>query len=251
MAEEFKVQVITTTHSPYLLSQERPDSNILLDREEYYHQLRKTYRVDVSGDNWMEPFGLTLGISGEEFRPWRELFFSRADSLLLVEGETDREYFEMLRDRVHGAGQLNFPGEIFAYCGKGTLKHTILLKFIRDRYKQFFVTFDLDALAEVEKSLQALGLELNKHYFPLGVDAAGKKDIEGLLPDEVKTAVRAGNPGLVDQAVNGSPDERRIAKYELKRLYLAEFKARATPGPIYYGEFYKCTKLINKAMTTE
>ena len=251
LAEEFKVQVITTTHSPYLLSQERPDSNILLDREEYYHQLRKTYRVDVSGDNWMEPFGLALGISGQEFRPWRELFFSRADSLLLVEGETDREYFEMLRDRVHGAGQLNFPGEIFAYCGKGTLKHTILLKFIRDRYKQFFVTFDLDALAEVEKSLQALGLELNKHYFPLGVDAAGKKDIEGLLPDEVKTAVRAGNPGLVDQAVNGSPDERRIAKYELKRLYLAEFKARATPGPIYYGEFYKCTKLINKAMTTE
>src|SRR5690242_1954760 len=48
LASEFRVQVITTTHSPYLLSQERPDSNILLDRREYYHQLRETYRVDVS-----------------------------------------------------------------------------------------------------------------------------------------------------------------------------------------------------------
>ena len=69
LAEEFKVQVITTTHSPYLLSQSRPDSNILLDRKEYYHQLRETYQVDVSGERWMEPFGLALGISKEEFRP--------------------------------------------------------------------------------------------------------------------------------------------------------------------------------------
>lgn len=47
LAEEFKVQVITTTHSPYLLSQERPDSNILFDRRVYRHQLQDTYRVDV------------------------------------------------------------------------------------------------------------------------------------------------------------------------------------------------------------
>jgi energy-coupling factor transporter ATP-binding protein EcfA2 len=251
LAEEFKVQVITTTHSPYLLSQERPDSNILLDRREYYHQLRETYAVDLTGENWMEPFGLALGISGEEFRPWRELFFSRADSILLVEGEIDKEYFNMLRDPKHGAGQLDFPGEIFAYCGKDTLKQCVLLKFIRDRYKRFFVTFDLDACAEVEKALQGLGLQLNKHYCPLGVDAPGRKDIEGLLPDEIKTTVRSGSAALVDQAMNGTSDERRSAKQELKRLYLREFKARATPHATYYGEFYKFTKLINRAMTTE
>ncbi|HMD97699.1 MAG TPA: hypothetical protein VKM93_10275 [Terriglobia bacterium] len=194
---------------------------------------------------------MALGISGEEFRPWRDLFFSRADSILLVEGETDKQYFEMLRDPAHGAGQLNFPGEIFAYCGKDTLKQTVLLKFIRERYKRFFVTFDLDARWEVEKPLQALGLELNKQYCPLGVDAPGKKDIEGLLPDDVKSAVRSANSALVDQAMNGTPDERRGAKRELKRLYLEEFKTRATPGAAYFGEFYKYTKLVNKAMTTQ
>ena len=83
------------------------------------------------------------------------------------------------------------------------------------------------------------------------MDASGKKDIEGLLPDEVKTTVRAENPGLVDQAVNGTPDERRSAKNDLKRLYLAEFKKRATACADYYGEFYKYTTLINRAMMAE
>jgi putative ATP-dependent endonuclease of the OLD family len=248
LAEEFKVQVITTTHSPYLLSLERPDSNILLDRREYYHQLRETYRVDVSGDGWMEPFGLALGISGEEFRPWRELFFNKADSILLVEGETDKEYFKMLQDPAHGTGRLRPDCEIFAYCGKDTLKQTVLLKFIRDRYNRFFVTFDLDACAEVEKRIQSLGLELNKGYCPLGVDVAGKKDIEGLLPDEIKNIIRTGSPALVDEAMNGTTEERRTAKRELKRLYLQEFKQRAKPGPEYYGQFYRYAKLINKAM---
>lgn len=250
LAEEFKVQVITTTHSPYLLSQDCPESNILLEREEHYHQLRQTYRVDVSGDHWMEPFGLALGISGEEFLPWRELFFSRADSILLVEGDTDKQYFEMLRDPAHGPSRLDFTGEIFAYGGKGTLKQTVLLKFIRDRYKRFFATFDLDALDEVEKTLHSLGLELNKDYCPLGIDAPGRKDIEGLLPDEVKNTVRLGNAGLVDQAMNGTTEERHKAKQNLKKLYLAEFKTRATPGLAYYAEFYKYTKLINKVMAS-
>lgn len=248
LAEEFEVQVISTTHSPYLLSQESPDSNILLDRKEYYHQLRETYRVDVSGDRWMEPFGLALGIGGEEFQPWRELFFNKSNSILLVEGDTDREYFQMLREPDHGTGQLKFECDIFAYCGKDTLKQTVLLKFIRDRYKNFFVTFDLDARGEIEKRLQSLGLELNKGYCPLGIDVPGKRDIEGLLPDAIKNTVRTNHPGLVDEAVSGTPDERRKAKQKLKRLYLEEFKKRAKPGPEHFGQFYKYTRTINKAM---
>ncbi len=249
LTEEFHVQVITTTHSPYLLSQERPDSNVLLDRRAPYHQLRETYRVDTSGNNWMEPFGLALGIDCAEFAPWKDLFFGRSDSILLVEGETDKEYFELLKDPAHGAGQLKFNGEIFAYAGKDTLKQTVLLKFIKDRYKKFFVTFDLDASNELERTLAALGLQPNKQYCPLGVDAPGKKDIEGLLPDNLKNKVRTTNAHLVDQAMNGSTDERRAAKRELKKLYLKEFKANAKAGDAaYYGEFYRYSKIFNRAM---
>lgn len=46
LAEEFKVQVIVTTHSPYLLSLTHPVSNILLTRKSHYGQLRDTQRVD-------------------------------------------------------------------------------------------------------------------------------------------------------------------------------------------------------------
>lgn len=197
----------------------------------------------------MEPFGLALGINCAEFRPWRELFFSRSDSILLVEGETDKEYFELLRNDAHGSGRFQFSGEIFPYSGKDTLKQTVLLKFIKDRYKRFFVTYDLDAAGDVEKTLLALGLQSTKQFTALGIDAPGKRDIEGLLPDKIKNAVRTANAALVDQAMNGSSEERRTAKRELKKLYLEEFKAHAKPGEDYYGQFYKFSRLINRAMS--
>ncbi len=45
LAEEFQVQIIVTTHSPYLLSIESPISNILLRRNVHYKQLQETQRV--------------------------------------------------------------------------------------------------------------------------------------------------------------------------------------------------------------
>jgi hypothetical protein len=80
--------------------------------------------------------------------------------------------------------------------------------------------FDLDALPEIERSLLPLGLEINKQYCPVGIDAPGRKDIGGLLPDDIKNAVRTAHPGLVDQAMSSNSEERRKAKQELKRLYL-------------------------------
>ena len=53
VAEEFKVQVIVTTHSPYLLSLDSRSSNILLQRHVRYKQLQETERVDTSGEHWM------------------------------------------------------------------------------------------------------------------------------------------------------------------------------------------------------
>ena len=248
LAEEFKVQVIVTTHSPYLLSLTHPESNILLTRRSHYGQLRETQRVDSTGSNWMAPFGQALGMSSDEFRPWQELFGSQSDAILLVEGDTDKAYFEMLRDTEHGTHALAFEGEIVAYEGTGTLKNNMLLRFIKNRYKRVFLTFDLDVKPEVDRCLSSLGMTKDQDYLAIGIDAPGKRAIEGLLPESVRTAVFTANPDLVMAATSGNKDERESARHALKRKYLERFQSVATPGVEYFGEFYKITKVANKAL---
>ena len=251
LSEEFKVQVLATSHSPYMLSQDKPESNILLDRTIARKQLRGTVRVNTTGNNWMKPFGLALGIDNSEFIPWREMFFSSSDCILLVEGDTDKEYFELLRDPRHGEHQLNFPGEIYPYGGCGNLQNTVLLRFIRNRYKRIFVTYDLDVEKEIEKVLLALALQKQKDYLGVGLTLAGKKDIEGLLPDSVTTSVYAAKPELVQQALNGTSEERRSAKQSLKSFLLAEFKSKAQPGDDYFKKFHPIVRIINRAFQND
>lgn len=248
LAEEFEVQVIVTTHSPYLLSLDSPSSNILLQRHVRYNQLQETERVNTSGDNWMAPFGLALGLELKEFTAWKQLFLVESDAILLVEGEIDKEYFEMLRDDSHGANRLFFTGEIVAYDGTGSLSNTILLKFIKNRFPRLFVTYDLDAEKQVVKTLQALQLEKKRHFWPVGIDAPGKRCIEGMLPNSVTEAVYAANASLVQAATAGTHEEQKSAKNNLKKLLLKEFKAKATPGTEYFGQFYKLVKVVNKAL---
>ncbi len=83
----------------------------------------------------------------------------------------------MLRDAKHGNERLLFEGEILSYEGTGALSNTVLLRFVKNRYPKFFVTFDLDAADRIEKSLKALQLERGKHYLPIGLNAAGKRNI--------------------------------------------------------------------------
>lgn len=249
LAEEFKVQVIVTTHSPYLLNLKDPASNILLSRRTAYNQLRATERVDTSGDNWMAPFGLALGLDAEEFKPWKSMMLAGVDTILLVEGETDVKYFEMLRGPEHGNNRLQLQGDIVPYEGTGSLSNTVLLRFVKNRHRKFFVTFDLDAEGQIVKTLKCLQLEKHKHYLPVGLNVAGKRNIEGLLPDVVTKAVYEANPDLVQAATAGTKDEQDAAKRKLKGLLHQEFKKRATPGQEYFGHFYALTKAINKAMT--
>ena len=248
LAEEFKVQVIVTTHSPYLLSLTNPKSNILLSRKAHYGQLRETVRSDSSGENWMAPFGQALGMSSEEFKPWKKLFGSRSDSILLVEGDTDKAYFEMLRDPCHGQHALTFEGEVVPYEGTGTLKNNMLLRFIKNRYKRVFLTYDLDMKSEVERCLASLDMKREQHFIAIGVDAPGKRAIEGLLPESVRTAVFSANPDLVMAATSSDRTERESARNALKKKYLAEFRRVAQPGEYYYGEFYKIVRIANKAL---
>ncbi|HXF83673.1 MAG TPA: AAA family ATPase [bacterium] len=251
LSEEFQVQVIVTTHSPYLLNLKDPSSNILLRRKTVYRQLRETERVDTSGENWMEPFAHALGLHADEFKPWKAMLLTGKDAILLVEGETDKEYFEMLRSSDHGSNQLRFQGEIVSYGGTGSLSNTVLLRFIMNRYPRFFVTFDLDAAHRIEKNLQALQLEKGTHYLPLGQDAPGKRNIEGLLPDSVIKTVYSRNADLVQVATSGTKEEQESAKSRLKKLLLEEFKAQARPGEQFYGKLYPVVKAINRALGNE
>jgi putative ATP-dependent endonuclease of the OLD family len=247
ISNEFGVQVITTTHSPYMLNQSSPDSNILLERTVINKQLRETKIVDTSGENWMEPFGVVLGLASAEFQPWREIFFSTSTSHLLVEGKTDKEYFELLRESCHEENRLSFDGDIFPYDGCGNLKNLTLLNFLKAKSKYLVIAFDIDVIQTVEPTLKGYGFEKNKSYVVVGIDKAGSRSIEGLIPDEYKNRVNAKNPELVQQAIHGTKEEQKVSKNQLKSLYLEDFKENAQPKSDDYAEFYKLTKILNKA----
>ncbi len=247
LAAEFRVQVIVTSHSPYMLSKSNPSSNILLGRRVEQGQLRETIKVDTSGDNWMEPFGLALGLNRNEFQPWEKLFLSGSECVILVEGDIDKEYFDLLRDPAHGANQLVFRGEILPYSGRDNLKNAVLLSFIRNRYEKIFITYDLDADDDLSETFNRLGFERNEHYCAIGKNTPGKKNIEGLVPEKITQVVYAANPNLVDQAMNGTAQEKRSAKQNLKHLIFEEFKSTAKSGSDFYSGFYELVKVINKA----
>lgn len=248
LAEEFKVQIIVTTHSPYMLNYKDPESNILLERRSVRRQLRQTERVDTSGENWMEPFAQALGLRDKSFHPWREIFLSGSRSILLVEGDVDKQYFEMLRGERHGDKRLRFNGDIFSYGGFGSLKSQTLLRFIKDKFGKIFITFDLDAENEIAKTLEELGFEKNRSYLPLGLNRPGKRCIEGLLPDSIRKEVYSSHPDLVD-ALQGMKDERQEAKRKLKQLLFEKFKEVAVPGEEYFGRFYEVVRVINRSLS--
>jgi hypothetical protein len=231
-----------------MLSLDEPLANILLTRHVHYNQPFATEIQDTSGENWMAPFSHALGLESAEFRPWRDVFLSKSEALLLVEGSTDKQYFEMVRDTAHGSNQLKFDGEIVSYDGIGNLKNTVLLRFLKDRYRRLFVTYDLDAERHVEHVLRSLGFEKGKHYLGLGMASAGRRNIEGLLPDSVTKAVFTAHPDKVQAAMGGDADEQRRAKRELKNLLLEEFRRVATPGDDAFGEFYKASRIIGRAL---
>ncbi len=195
----------------------------------------------------MAPFGQALGLDAKEFAPWKQMMFAELDAILLVEGDTDKAYFELLRDPAHGENQLVADCEIVPYGGVGSISNTVLLKFIQDRFVRFFVTYDLDAADGLARTMSSLQLEKGKHHLPIGIDAPGKNCIEGLLPAVVQQAVYSANPDLVQALQSAKGDERKSASNKLKTLLLEEFTQQATPGEEYFGLFYPLVKDINDA----
>jgi putative ATP-dependent endonuclease of the OLD family len=224
LSKELGIQIIAATHSPYILNQISPESNILLERKMFRRKQLETVVVPTSGDDWMAPFADNLGIVPPEFESWRGLFSLESPRVLLVEGQIDKDYFEYLRETWPDKFEIEPEIEIEPYGGKDALKNSMLLRFVLGKFDRVFVTFDLDALNEVARSLEGLGLKRNHDFVPLGVDKPGRDAIEGLLPDRTISTVASKETDLIMQLSSTKSNERRAAKSALKKAYLEEFK---------------------------
>jgi energy-coupling factor transporter ATP-binding protein EcfA2 len=249
LSHELHIQVVATTHSPYLLSHQHTSGNILLARKVGSSNVPSaSYVVPTADDNWKQPFEHALGVVGPEFDVFKQAVFSRSSALIMVEGETDKGYLELCRQVEHGDNALVGDGEIFAYGGWSSLTNNVLMKFIRDRFSRVVVTFDLDAERDVAPKLDGLGFAKNLSYFCVGEDQAGQRCIEGLIPAAIRQRVQAANPTLVDSLTSNMKEERENGKKELKKKYFEEFQRSASiPNGDYQG-LYKVCKNLNRAL---
>ena len=226
LAQELGIQIIVSTHSPFMLNRATPESNILLRRRIARGQLQETELADTSDQNWMAPFSEHLGIVSPEFSSWRPLFSTEEARILLVEGDIDKEYFCYIRNLLGDRFGLPADVEIVPYGGKDALKNTALVGFVLRQFSKAFITFDLDAADDVVRSLGRLGLRNKNDYLAIGSSKAGKASIEGLLPDGVSKAVFGRETDLIMQLTSGKANERKEAKNKLKRVLLAEFQSK-------------------------
>lgn len=248
LSDEFGIQIVVATHSPYMLNQEEPTSNILLSRERRRGKAFETIRVDTTGGTWMAPFADHLGIASEEFSSLRPLFSSDKSEVLLVEGTLDQEYFRYLQRNNLICDKLMSSIEIVPYGGKDTLKNTLLVQFVLRKFDMVFVTYDLDAQSEVQAALSRVGLKEKKDYLALGMAQAGKDCIEGLLPERVLAAVNGRETDLVMRLGSNDSSERRKAKDSLKKEYLKEFSSRTDYSKEELKELGKVVRLINSRL---
>lgn len=247
---EFSIQTVVTTHSPYMLNRDEPSSNILLHRDFRKRKGGETRVADTSGDAWMTPFAEHLGIPPEEFASWRPLFSAYRSRVLLVEGRIDQEYFEYFQGQAMLPCGLDKDIEVVPYGGKDVLKHTLLVKFVLEKFDDVYVTYDLDADPDVRAALSRLGLKEKRDFLPLGLQAPGRDSIESLLPERVLSAVNGRETALVMSLLSQDSKERRAAKDELKKKYLAEFKSHSDYTKDELKDLASALKVINARLAS-
>lgn len=247
LSADLQIQTIVTTHSPYMLSQENPESNILLDRKKFRGRLKDTYVVEIDPDNWMKPFSDILGLDNTEFEAWKNVVSSKSDKILLVEGEIDKEYLLYISNLDSSTLRLPQNIDIVPYGGKDSLKNTILLKFIMEKFKQVYVTFDLDARDELLRSMTSLNLIEEKNFLAIGVNEEGKECIEGLVPQSVLSQVYSENTDLVMKLTTQNNKHRKDARNTLKKKILEKFKSKQDYSESDLQGFKKVIEIINKA----
>jgi len=138
--------------------------------------------------------------------------------------------------------------EVVPYGGKDSLKNTILLKFILDKFDKVFITFDLDAKNELEKHLKRIGLEEHKDYCAIGIDEPGKDCIEGLVPQQIVAKVHSENTDLMMKFASQDNKIRLAARDDLKKKILQEFKGKRDFQKEELKSFENVIKSINQVL---
>lgn len=244
LAPDLGIQIIVTTHSPYMLNRNHPQANILAQRS---HKDKTKYATEIvipNGDDWMLPFAEHLGIPSREFVTWSGIFHDNIKKILLVEGSIDKAYLEFIQKNKLLKETLPEDLEIVPYGGKDALKNTVLLKFTLAKYQESYITMDLDAVGDVKRAIEAIGYQENISYFAIGVDQPGHQDIEGLLPERIRSTIFAENISFVTKALGGDKE----SKDKLKKLFVAEFLKHTDYTDAELKGFSDLFKRINKGI---
>ena len=248
LAEELKIQIIATTHSPYLLNQTEPRANILLNRRMIRKLPKETQIIDTSGDDWMLPFSNILGIVPSEFKSWKNVFATQSSRVVLVEGDLDQKYFEHFKKKYPELYGIPLGVEIVPYGGKDALKNTPILQFMISKFGRVFVTFDLDAEGDVRSCLERIGLEESKDFCAIGVTGPGCDCIEGLLPPSLKRQIYAERHDLVTAMGSQDSKARTSAKNALKAALFEKF-SEINVDEKELSEFKRMFSSISKAFS--
>lgn len=247
LANKFQIQIITTTHSPYLLSFKSPESNILIDRNTNHRSKDcSSHIIDTHTDRWYEPFALALGVNKADFGPMKDMIFSENSKILLVEGVIDKEYMTYFQDNVHGENALGKDIEVFSYDGADNIKNNILMNFIKKKFNKVVVTVDLDKVESVKNAVTSIGFCIDKDFFAIGRGSTATQCIEGLVPETVLSRVYSNNPTLTQKAMSSNKEESKSAKNDLKKKLLEEFKKLPIDNNTHKA-FYDLVKKLNKA----
>lgn len=230
LADELGIQVIATTHSPYMLNQRNPAANVLLRRKHEKKRVLETAVVDTSGERWMAPFAEILGIIPHEFEAWREVIGLQNEKVILVEGPVDQAYFEFFRDNHPTVYQIPKDVSIEPYNGVDALRNVAMLRFVKRKFKKMYVTFDLDGRDAVTRHLESIGLKEKQDYLAIGKSTPGADCIEGLLPSQIVSSVYATEVDLVRATQSTKPDERKSARNNLKARLLDQLRQSGLPS---------------------
>lgn len=239
-ADELKIQIIVTTHSPYFLSIKSPSNNLLLERIKNKNN-PCTSLVNPNVDEWWKPFIDALGIKSEDFGPMKDVIFNGNENILIVEGATDKGYLEFLQSRIHGDKSLRTDIEIVPINGVDALKNTVWVTFIKKKFKNVCIMIDLDRSTDFIKSLESAGFKKGSNLFIVGTKDSPY--IEGYVPSDIFSQVSSENPNITRKLINTK--EAKDGRNELKCKLLEKIIANNTTVGLEH--FYKLTKEINNA----
>lgn len=241
LANQLEIQVITTTHSPYFLSFSHPSDNILLERIKSKTN-PCTSIIPTTGDSWVQPFVNVLGIKQENYGPMKDVIFSGSNNLLLVEGITDKKYLNYLQLSIHGDNALRNDIEIFPINGIDSLKNTIWVGFLKEKFKKVGIIIDRDRSHEIKKNLESVGFKENYDLFIVGDE--NSPYIEGLVPSSILSKITAENPDITRKLMNSDNSIRKAGRSQIKNQLLETLVNMEQPQEM--EKFYELAKRINK-----